>query len=108
MVDTHTADGIKVGIEQRRPGLPLICLETALPAKFDETIFEALGQKPERPVGLEGIERLPQRLHVIDPDVTALKTYIAENSPKLILHAPPPCSQKNHPSPNPASERTLP
>jgi threonine synthase len=80
MVDTHTADGIKVGLEQRRPHLPLICLETALPAKFEETILEALGIPPERPAALEGIENLPQRVEVMDADVAELKAYIAENA----------------------------
>jgi threonine synthase len=56
MVDTHTADGIKVGLEQHRPTLPLICLETALPCKFEDTIVEATGLIPPRPAGLEGIE----------------------------------------------------
>ncbi len=77
MVDPHTADGIKVGLEQRHPSLPLICLETALPAKFEETIVEALGRKPERPAGMEGIENLPQRCDVMDADVEKLKAYIA-------------------------------
>ncbi len=81
MVDTHTADGLKVGLEQRRPGLPLICLETALPAKFEETIVEALGRKPERPASMEGIENLPQRVEVMDADVATLKAYIAANVP---------------------------
>jgi threonine synthase len=80
MVDTHTADGIKVGLEQRRPHLPLICLETALPAKFEETILEALGIPPERPAALEGVENLPQRVEVMDADVVKLKAYIAENA----------------------------
>ena len=48
-IDPHTADGVKVGLEQRDAGVPLICLETALPAKFAETILEALGREPERP-----------------------------------------------------------
>ena len=81
MVDTHTADGIKVGLEQRHPGLPLICLETALPAKFEETIIEALGRKPERPAAMHGIEDLPQRVEVMDADVTRLKAYIAAHVP---------------------------
>ena len=81
MVDTHTADGIKVGLEQCRPGLPLICLETALPAKFEETIIEALGRKPQRPAAMEGIENLPQRVEVMDADVEQLKTYIAAHTP---------------------------
>jgi len=81
MVDTHTADGIKVGLAQRRPNLPLVCLETALPAKFAETIREALGREPERPAALEGIENLPQRCVVMDADVAKLKAYIASGVP---------------------------
>ena len=81
MVDTHTADGIKVGLELRRPGLPLICLETALPAKFEETIIEALGRKPERPAMMQGIENLPQRVEVMDADLAQLKTFIAARIP---------------------------
>ncbi len=81
MVDPHTADGLKVGLEQRRPGLPLICLETALPAKFEETILEALGCKPERPATMEGIENLPQRVEVMETDAATLKAYIAANVP---------------------------
>jgi threonine synthase len=80
MVDTHTADGLKVGIEQRREGLPLICLETALPAKFEATIVEALGQRPERPSSMENIEALPQRLEVMDIDVDILKSFIATHT----------------------------
>jgi threonine synthase len=79
MVDPHTADGLKVGLEQRRPSLPLICLETALPAKFEETIVEALGRQPERPEGLVGIETLPQRCEVMDADVAQLKAFITAN-----------------------------
>ncbi len=82
MIDTHTADGLKVGLEQRRPSLPLVCLETALPAKFAETIQEALGRQPERPAALEGIERLPQRCEVMDADVAKLKAYISSNIPQ--------------------------
>jgi len=81
MIDTHTADGLKVGLEQRRPSLPLICLETALPAKFEETIVEALGRQPERPAAMEGIEKLPQRCEVMDADVVKLKAFIAANVP---------------------------
>jgi threonine synthase len=82
MVDTHTADGIKVGMEQRRPNLPLICLETALPAKFEETIVEALGRLPERPASMVGIEKLPQRCVEMDADVVKLKAYISANVPQ--------------------------
>ena len=78
MIDTHTADGLKVALEHRQPGIPMIVLETAQPAKFEETIREALGAEPVRPADLAGIENLPQRVVVMDPDVEAVKRYIAE------------------------------
>ena len=49
MIDTHTADGVKVAREHLHPGIPMVVLETALPIKFAETIEEALGQLPPRP-----------------------------------------------------------
>jgi threonine synthase len=82
MIDTHTADGIKVGLEHREPGVPLICLETALPAKFASTIREALGREPEVPYGLAGLERLPQRFCVIDADAAAVKDLIVRTCGK--------------------------
>ncbi len=80
MIDTHTADGVKVGLERREPGVPLVCLETALPAKFEDTIREALGRAPERPAGYEDIEALPQRFEVMDADARAVKAFIAERA----------------------------
>jgi threonine synthase len=76
-VDPHTADGIRVGLTCREPEVPLICIETALPAKFAETIVEALGHNPERPSRLDDLERLPQRCDVLPADVGAVKAYIA-------------------------------
>jgi threonine synthase len=76
-VDPHTADGLNVGLARREAGVPLLCLETALPAKFAETIREALGSAPDVPPGYEGLESRPQRVAVMDPDVEAVKTFIA-------------------------------
>jgi threonine synthase len=77
IVDPHTADGLHVGMQRCEPGIPLICIETALPAKFAATIMEALGREPERPARLEGIEALPQRCDVLPADAAAVKAYIA-------------------------------
>jgi threonine synthase len=79
-IDTHTADGLKVALEQRDANTPMLVLETALPAKFEDAIVEALGQTPERPVSLQGIEQLPQRFTVMEVDVDAIKTLIAANT----------------------------
>ena len=77
IIDTHTADGVKVGLEHREAGVPLLCLETALPVKFEDSIIEALGRNPERPAGYEQLETLPQRFEVMDAEAAAIKAYIA-------------------------------
>ena len=79
MIDTHTADGLKVALENRQPGVPMIVLETAQPVKFEETIREALGREPVRPADLKGIENLPQRVVVMAPDVDAVKKFVVEH-----------------------------
>ncbi|MGQ5489366.1 threonine synthase [Thauera sp. AutoDN2] len=83
LIDTHTADGVKVAWERAADvpaGVPVLVLETALPVKFAETIVEALGREPERPADLEGIEKLPQRVEVMAPDVEAIKRFIVEHT----------------------------
>jgi threonine synthase len=79
MVDTHTADGLKVALETRSAAQPMIVLETALATKFEETLIEALGRQPERPASMLGIENLPQRVEVMDVSVDAVKRYIEQN-----------------------------
>lgn len=76
MIDTHTADGVKVAREHLTPGITMIVLETALPAKFNETIREALGRDAERPAGFENIEDLPQRFDVLTNDIDKMKAFI--------------------------------
>jgi threonine synthase len=79
MIDTHTADGVKVAKEHLNPAVPMIVLETALPIKFAATIVEALGREPERPAQFEGIEQLPKRVKVMPADAGQIKAYIAEH-----------------------------
>ncbi len=76
VVDTHTADGLKVAREHVTKGVPMIVLETALPIKFAATIVEALGRTPDRPAQFEGMEALPKRVVSMSKDVAAIKAYI--------------------------------
>jgi threonine synthase len=82
VIDTHTADGLKVALDQRKTpaelAVPMIVLETALPIKFASTIVEALGREPDRPAKFEGIEALPKRVLVMDADVAAVKALITQ------------------------------
>jgi threonine synthase len=77
MVDTHTADGLKVARQHVQAGVPMIVLETALPIKFAGTIREALGREPDRPARYAGIEDLPRRVTVLAADTKVVKDFIA-------------------------------
>ena len=79
VVDTHTADGLKVALQHLQTGVPMVVLETALPIKFAATIVEALGQEPERPARFVGMEALPKRVLQLPVDVQVVKKYIVEN-----------------------------
>ena len=79
VIDTHTADGLKVAREHLEPGVPMIVLETALPIKFAATIVEALGRQPARPARFEGIEELPKQLVVMQAEVGTVKAYIVRH-----------------------------
>jgi len=80
VIDTHTADGVKVARQHLQPGVPMLVLETALPIKFAETIVEALGRPPERPPGFDGIEALPKRVLVMPADVAQVKAYVVAHA----------------------------
>jgi threonine synthase len=80
MIDTHTADGLKVAREHLQPGVPMIVLETALAAKFAQTIVEATGIQPPRPEAMVGIEDLPKRFAVVPADVDGIKRYVAKHA----------------------------
>jgi len=80
VIDPHTADGVKIAMRIREARIPMICLETALPAKFDETIVEALGEHAERPESFRNIEQLPQRFRTMKPDAQQIKDYIASTT----------------------------
>ena len=80
LIDTHTADGLKVAREHREPFVPMIVLETALPVKFAGTIVEAVGREPDRPAALVGIEALPKRFEVMPNDASRVKAFIAERA----------------------------
>ena len=79
MIDTHTADGVKVAREHAQAGVPMIVLETALPIKFAVTIREALGRDPDRPAQFDGIENLPRRVRVMPADAAQVKALIADS-----------------------------
>ncbi len=80
VIDPHTADGVKIALRLREARYPMICLETALPVKFDATIVEALGEHAPRPERFAGIEARPQRFELMPPDAEAVKRFITSHA----------------------------
>lgn len=79
LIDPHTADGIKVAREVRKKGEVIVCAETALPAKFAETITEAVGQLDiPRPKHTDNIESLAQYVTVLDNDANLVRAQIEQ------------------------------
>ena len=80
LIDTHTADGVKVARENLQAQIPMLVLETALPIKFAATIEEAIGRVPDRPASFVGIEDKPQRVTMMAADVNQVKDFLAKHT----------------------------
>ncbi|MFB2539684.1 MULTISPECIES: threonine synthase [unclassified Acinetobacter] len=80
LLDPHTADGVKVARDVRKDGEVIVCAETALPAKFAETITEAVGQITiPRPAHTQNIESLEQKVVVFANDAKLVRGLIEQN-----------------------------
>ena len=80
MVDPHTADGLFVAQQFLRPPVPMVCLETALPVQFEQTILEALDMPVPKSEELQAMEQRPQRTVAVSQDVEALKEFIRQHA----------------------------
>lgn len=81
LVDPHTADGVKVArdyLAAHPDAAPVICLETALPVKFADTIRESIGSEPEAMTPERFRDILSADRHVTDlpNDVDTVKDFI--------------------------------
>ncbi len=75
LIDPHTADGVFVGA-QYLDGVTQVCLETAKPIKFYETITQAVNDAPFDLAEVKRIESLPQKKEVMANDATLLRQFI--------------------------------
>ena len=78
VVCPHTAVGIKVADDHRRPGVPMITLATAHPAKFPDAVEQAIGIRPPLPPHMARLFDLPERVTRVENDNEALKSLILE------------------------------
>ncbi|KND51353.1 MAG: threonine synthase [Parcubacteria bacterium C7867-001] len=76
MVDPHTAVACLVALEQPESATKLIVAETAKPAKFADTIREALGKDPDIPDRLTDLMQQRWFVHELPADAEAIKSFI--------------------------------
>ncbi|MDO8552262.1 MAG: threonine synthase [bacterium] len=79
VIDPHTAVAMKVGLEKREKGIPLVVVETAQPAKFADTIREALGFEAPIPKSYESLANLPEHTTRMENETDLVKKFIAEH-----------------------------
>ncbi len=80
IIDPHTADGVFVAYQYLDKDVPMVVLETAQAAKFEDTIKEALNLMPPRPDATHDIESLPQRVFNLPNQVDAIKEFISKHA----------------------------
>ncbi len=78
LVDPHTAVGIHAArtAPRRDPGVPMVVLATAHPAKFPDAVVAATGVHPELPPRLADLGERPERCTVLPADVAAVRSFV--------------------------------
>lgn len=82
LLDPHTADGVRaarIARDEHDIDTPIVCLETALPVKFSETIQEAIGKEPEVPERFADILDAERIVKDLPNDAAAVKDYITSS-----------------------------
>jgi threonine synthase len=79
VVDPHTAVGIAAAKRFAVEG-PMVCLATAHPAKFPESVDAAIGKALARHPRLDALKGAPTRRTVLPASVTAVKDFVAAHA----------------------------
>jgi threonine synthase len=80
IVDPHTAVALVSACKGKRLEGPMIVLSTAHPAKFPDAVERVTGVRPQLPDHLKSILSASERVDVLPPDISRLKTYIRERT----------------------------
>lgn len=80
LIDPHTADGVKVARDLTAEiSSKIVCLETALPVKFADTIMEAIGEEAPMPQRFAGIMEADRHVVELPNDAEIVKGFIEAN-----------------------------
>jgi threonine synthase len=76
---------VKAAQKFKTVGVPMVCLSTAHPAKFGETVAAAIGKPPQVPETLAGIIDKPSRCEMMDAEKNQIQDFITKKA--LIIEA---------------------
>ncbi|MDP5307627.1 threonine synthase [Paracoccus spongiarum] len=74
----HSAVGVAVARQHLEPGVPMVTLATAHPAKFPDAVERAVGIRPDLPPHMAGLFDRPERVTRVENDVEAIRSLILE------------------------------
>ena len=76
LLDPHTAVGVKAALDLLPPESARVCLATAHPAKFSETVEQSLGFKAPVPESVKELYGKPTRCEIMDADIDSVRSFI--------------------------------
>jgi threonine synthase len=80
ILDPHTAVGVHAALINQQKGIPVICLSTAHPAKFAETVEKAIGTPPELPAAIAALGDKKSRCELMDSDRNLIQDFIRQHA----------------------------
>jgi len=81
--DPHTAVGLAVAERFARPGIPMVSLATAHPAKFSAAVEAATCRKPEPPHGFTDLLTKAEHYVTVANDIAAVERVIRARTEKV-------------------------
>jgi threonine synthase len=81
LLDPHSAIGVRAALAADiAPGVPMITLATAHPAKFPDAISRAgLDREPALPLHLQDLFQRPERFEVLPNELAAVQAFMTSN-----------------------------
>jgi threonine synthase len=76
LLDPHTAVGVKAALDLLPHDSARVCLATAHPAKFSETVEQSLGFEMPMPETVKQLYGKPTKCEIMDNDINAVRNYI--------------------------------
>ena len=80
LLDPHTAVGYAVAKAHVTPGVPMVTLATAHPAKFPDAVEAACGIRPALPAWLSDLMTRPELYDVVANDQLIVERFVEERS----------------------------